>query len=147
MPQPITRLLFVCTGNTCRSPMAEALARQLLDKRGRDDIMVESAGLAADGAPASANAVAVLREVGLDIADRPSQPVTAAMCSRADHIAVMSPQHAAALMVRFGVPADKLSVLGGGIPDPFGGDMAVYRQARDRIRAALEALFSSFQEA
>ena len=62
--EPPKSILFVCTGNTCRSPMAAALMRRALDKRGRSDIIVESAGLAADGSPASGNAVAAMAEQG-----------------------------------------------------------------------------------
>lgn len=141
----VKRILFVCTGNTCRSPMAEALARRQLDKLGRDDIMVESAGLAADGSPLSANASAVLREIGLDIAGRPSRPVTADMCRAADILAVMSPAHAAALTLRFGADADKLRVLE--IPDPFGGDMALYRLTRDKLDEAVKMLLGSLETA
>ena len=141
----IRTLLFVCTGNTCRSPMAAALARKQLDKRGRGDIMVESAGLAADGSPVSANAVAVLREIGVDIAGRASRPVTAEMCRQADIIAVMSPQHAAALTLRFGVPTEKVRVLGSGIPDPFGSGKDIYRLTRDRLDEAVAALLSSLE--
>ena len=141
----VKRILFVCTGNTCRSPMAEALARRQLDKLGRDDIMVESAGLAADGSPLSANASAVLREIGLDIAGRPSRPVTADMCRAADILAVMSPAHAAALTLRFGADADKLRVLE--IPDPFGGDMALYRLTRDKLDEAVKTLLGSLETA
>lgn len=143
MAPHVKTLLFVCTGNTCRSPMAQALARRQLDKLGRDDIMVESAGLAADGSPVSDNAAAVLRELGLDITGRPSRPVTAELCRQADVIAVMSPAHAAALALRFSVPADRVRVLGDGIPDPFGGGMDVYRLTRDRLDQAIQALLAS----
>lgn len=139
-PQP-GAILFVCTGNTCRSPMAAGILRRLLDKRGGGAIMVDSAGLAAYGEPVSANAVAVMEEWGIDIRDHLSTPVTADKLQQADVIAVMSASHAARLSA-MGVPPEKLHLLGGadGIPDPYGGDIACYRRVRDALADAIEQL-------
>lgn len=134
-------LLFICTGNTCRSPMAAAIARQRLDKRGHRAIMVESAGLAASGEPAADNAAAVLQEWGLDLHGHHSTPVSDEQLRRADVIAVMTPAHAARLTA-LGVPAGKVHILGApaGIPDPYGGDIACYRRVRDALAAAIDRL-------
>lgn len=134
-------LLFVCTGNTCRSPMAAALMRRRLAREGRAGT-AESAGLAASGEGASANAVAVLAEWGLDIAAHRSRRVTARLCGEADRVAVMSERHRAALLA-MGVPEEKIVVLGaqeGGIPDPYGGSLEDYRKTRDALERAVEAL-------
>lgn len=131
-------VLFVCTGNTCRSPMAEGLMRDLLHRRGVSACVL-SAGLAADGQPAATNAVAAMEEVGLDISRHRSRQLTREMIEAADVLAVMTDSQARALQ-SVGIPADKIRVLGEGIPDPFGGDMAVYRQTRDALQAAVSAL-------
>lgn len=103
--EPPKSILFVCTGNTCRSPMAAALMRRALDKRGRSDIIVESAGLAADGSPASGNAVAAMAEQGVDLSAHRSRPATPALLRQADILAVMSPSHAMAAVSMGADPA------------------------------------------
>ncbi|HBT64388.1 MAG TPA: hypothetical protein DEB10_07000, partial [Ruminococcaceae bacterium] len=96
------KILFVCTGNTCRSPMAAALMRRELDKRGRLDIMIESAGLAAFGEPANPNAVQAVSELDEKYAQplrqHRSRSVSAHLLEQADLIAVMSKSHAAAIV-------------------------------------------------
>ncbi len=133
------RILFVCTGNTCRSPMAAALMRRRLDRAGREDIIVDSAGLAADGGPVTQEAAAVMREIGLDIAGRRSQPLTLGLCRESDIIAVMTPAHAAALTA-YGAAPEKIRLLGRGIPDPFGGGRDLYRRTRDALEQAVDIL-------
>lgn len=131
-------IVFVCTGNTCRSPMAEVLMRDCLRRRGARAV-VSSAGLAASGEPAAAHAVTVLAEQGLDLSRHRSRPLTREMAESADILAVMTPAHRAMLEAA-GVPSAKIRVLGDGIPDPFGGDVAVYRRTRDALAKAVEAL-------
>ena len=134
-------ILFVCTGNTCRSPRAAALMQRRMEREGVPGT-AESAGLAADGGPASSGAQAALAEWGLDLSGHRSRQVTAALCARADLVAAMSPHHAQALRA-MGVSSNKLVVLAegtGGIPDPFGGDLAVYRRTRDALEQAIQAL-------
>lgn len=128
-------ILFVCTGNTCRSPMAEGYLRS----KGIDGVTVLSRGLASDGSPVSLNSKTAMAEVGIDIGGHISKQITDSDINKADKIICLSPSHKAALL-SVGVPAGKLYVLGNGISDPFGGDISVYRRCRDEIFAAVDAL-------
>src|ERR671939_243844 len=89
-------LLFVCTGNTCRSPMAEVLMREALTARGVDSVTVSSAGTGAwDGAPASEGAYLVGLEHGLDLSGHRARLLTRDIARGADLILVMSGHHLA----------------------------------------------------
>ncbi len=135
----------ICTGNTCRSPMAAAILTELCRRRGREDITVTSAGLAADGSPAAENAVAVMREWGTDIAGHVSRPLTAELFYETDCFLVMSPAHRQVLLTA-GADESRVFLLGGGIPDPFGGSIEVYRATRDRLEEALTAWLDEQEE-
>ena len=132
-------IVCVCTGNTCRSPMAAALLRRELDRVGRPDVQVESAGLAADGSPATPQAVEVMAEWGIDIAAHRSRPLTAELLQQADAVLVMTPAHRQVLL-SVGMPADRVLVPDPPIPDPYGGDVELYRPTRDALQAAVQAL-------
>jgi protein-tyrosine-phosphatase/tRNA A37 threonylcarbamoyladenosine synthetase subunit TsaC/SUA5/YrdC len=143
-------VVFVCTGNTCRSPMAEGLFRSLLCQRleceGEDLIrrgyMVSSAGVAAfPGAPASPETLDILREEGIDLTDHTSQPVTEQLVAWADMILAMTSRHHSAVTGAFPQSAskvEKICVDGYDIPDPIGRDYSVYAECRDQIRQCLE---------
>lgn len=128
-------ILFVCTGNTCRSPMAEGYLRS----KELDGITVISRGLASDGSPVSLNSKTAMAEVGIDISDHISRQITDRDIKNADKIICLSPSHKAVLLSA-GVPQEKLYILGNGISDPFGGDITVYRRCRDEIFAAIDEL-------
>ena len=130
-------ILFVCTGNTCRSPMAEGYLKSL----GIPDISVKSGGLAADGSPVSENAKAVCLEKGIDISEHISKQLTKEDIDWADRIICMSETHKAYLERH---ASEKLSVLGGGISDPFICGIEVYRACRDEIFSAIDELFKVF---
>src|SRR5690606_38943413 len=88
-------LLFICTGNTCRSPMAEAIARALASERGLDDVTVGSAGVSAvEGSAASDGATLVALERGLDLSLHRARPLTRELLEEADVVLAMGPPHA-----------------------------------------------------
>ncbi len=145
------RILFVCTGNTCRSPMAETLLR---DRLGPDSgWTVASAGIAAcEGATASPESHAVLTEWELDLAEHCSRPLTAQQADAADLLIALARSHYDAIIARFPSARAKTLLLGSflvpdgvdqDIPDPIGGDLAEYRSVRDQIAKAVDRLAES----
>ncbi len=141
-------ILFVCSGNTCRSPMAKALAKRLVaEKLGCQpqdlpdhSLQVSSAGASAfPGSPASPNAVKVLAERGIDMADHRSQPLTLDLTRKANHIFTMTAAHQAAVLSIDPTAGDRVTCLSpdGDIEDPFGGDVEDYARCAERIETAL----------
>ncbi|HXG45069.1 MAG TPA: low molecular weight protein arginine phosphatase [Gemmatimonadales bacterium] len=135
------RILLVCTGNTCRSPLAEALLKRELAERGLDGVEVSSAGTGAwDGAPASEGAYLVGLEHGLDLSAHRARLVTRELVQAADLILTMARHHRA-----------RVEQLGGGgktyllgeyagkrdaeaeVRDPFGGDLDGYRETLEDL--------------
>lgn len=119
--------------------MAEGLFKKLLGERGREDITCSSAGLAApEGSPASINAKIAAQELGVDISEHRSRLLTRAIARDADMIVCMTQEHYD-ILNRI-IPEEKLYILGGGIDDPYGCDLEVYRACAEKIKNSLPAL-------
>lgn len=144
----IRRVLIVCTGNTCRSPMAAALLRQLWAKVAPgSELEVESAGTsAAIGASATEHAITALRDRGLDLSGHRSQIVAESVVSRADLVLTMTVRHKEQLRALWPAAADRVFTLGefagmsADVPDPFGGSLAEYTETAARLETMLAAV-------
>ena len=136
------RVLLVCTGNTCRSPMASCLLRKGWDEHraahGWGPLEIASAGLAAaPGEQASAQAIHAMAELGLDLQSHRSQPISASLVESSDLILVMTEGHRNALLNRWPQLADKIDLLSHGqgeVSDPFGGSLATYQQCARQMQ-------------
>ncbi len=132
------KILFVCTGNTCRSPMAEGIFRKMIKEKGLEDrVLCQSAGLSpAEDAPAAENAVAACREIGVDISAHTARRLTGEELPEWDIFFVMTATHAY-ILERAGALAQKIYVPDE-ISDPYGQDLEAYRACRDKLAAELE---------
>ena len=143
------RILFVCTGNTCRSALAEGLARKLTIERGLSDVEIQSAGTSAwDGAPASDGALLVGMERSLDLSQHRAQTLTRELVRDADLVLAMGPHH-----------LERIEALGGSgkgylltdfasrgasarpVNDPIGGELDVYRSTADELEQEVRRVF------
>jgi protein arginine phosphatase len=146
-------LLFVCSGNTCRSPLARVITRRLLRERGWHHVSVASAGTAAvDGAAASENSLAVAAENGLDLSGHESRELTTELLDWADLILTMTPSQYEAV-ARAGA-GDKVALAtdfidgpgnGEAIHDPFAGDIQMYRRTFAQLEEAAAALLTRLE--
>jgi len=142
------RVLFICTGNTCRSPMAQGLAKRYFP----EEVEVFSAGIQAiDGDKVSKNAVSILNEKSIDISQHQAVKLTRDMIASADHVFTMTRSQERLLSAAYPEFADKIQCLGDigpdrkEIPDPWGGSIAVYRACAQDIEEKLLRLSSELK--
>ena len=142
-------ILFVCTGNVCRSPMAEGLFRHVT--RGRNDFRAISAGVGAiEGLPPSEHAVRAMKELGIDIAHQRSRMLTGKLVQEADFIFGMSHSHVDAITLLYPQAAEKTFLLRefdetlgsyeNDISDPIGQSYEVYCSCRDQIEQGMVSM-------
>jgi L-threonylcarbamoyladenylate synthase len=144
-------VLFVCSGNTCRSPLAEALARQVCGEAlavPAGDVLAlglsfASAGTGTlDGLQASEHGVTAAAEAGLDLSAHASRALTPELVERASFVYCMGQSHRRAILAEMPEVASKVAMLrpdGLDVADPYGRELPTYRRTRDELRAAITA--------
>jgi glycine hydroxymethyltransferase len=148
-------ILFVCTGNVCRSPMAEGIFRRAV--QGRGEYRVLSAGLGAmDGQPPSAHAIAAAKELGIDISNQRSRMLTPELVHQADYIFGMTHSHVDTVMLLYPQAAEKtfllrefdetLDTFEKDISDPIGGSYEIYRNCRDQIEQGIVSVLRFIEQ-
>jgi protein-tyrosine-phosphatase len=151
-------ILFVCSGNSCRSPLAEGLLRMKIPSRLQDEVVIKSAGtLGIEGSPAARYSVQIVQEMGGDISGHRSQGVTEALMAEADLVLAMAAEHLEYLrreypqyreniflLKRFARAADETGEHddpdGDDIFDPLGSSIETYRACAEIIDAELERI-------
>lgn len=133
------KIIFACTGNTCRSPMAEGIFKKLCSERGFEATVSGCGIFAIDGESVTSAAAEVCREIGVDISEHTAINIRHVDFSDVDYIVPMTESHAA-MLTALGL-AQKIKRLNVEIPDPYMGNVQVYRECRDSLTAALNILF------
>src|SRR5690348_3499598 len=148
-------VLFICTGNVCRSPMAEGLFRQAVE--GRGEYRVLSAGLGAlEGQPPSPYAVQAVKELGINISGQRSRMLTPDLVQAADYIFGMTHSHIDTVMMLYPFAAEKTFLLREfdetldqfekDISDPIGGSYEIYLTCRDQIEQGIASILRYLEQ-
>ena len=134
------KILFICTGNTCRSPMAEVIA-----KKKYPQIEFSSCGLCAfSGDSATTESIEVMKDYGIDLNNHRARAFNVYMAEEYDLFAVMTKQHYDTLSDI--IPREKLIILGDGIPDPYGMGKESYMECAHKIESAVDSLITEYEK-
>ena len=133
-------IAFVCTGNTCRSPMAEGIFNSI-----SQNVKAESFGVdTITSMPISEKSVEVCEEIDVDISVLRSTYIGDADIEKYEKFYCMSQSHAEVLAYYYDIPTTKIEVLG--ITDPYGGSLEIYRQCRDEIYNSVKEILKSYED-